>query len=76
MQTALVAGGAGFIGSHLCKDLLEKGYKVIAIDNYITGDAKNVEALKSNPNFSLIEKNIIEKLDSSEFGKIDFIFHL
>ncbi len=76
MQTALVAGGAGFIGSHLCKDLLEKGYKVIAVDNYITGDAKNVEALKANPNFSLIEKNIIENIDPNEFGKIDFIFHL
>jgi len=76
MQTALVAGGAGFIGSHLCKDLLDKGYKVIALDNYITGDAKNVETLKTNPNFSLVEKNIIDKIDPNEFGKIDFIFHL
>jgi nucleoside-diphosphate-sugar epimerase len=38
MQTALIAGGAGFIGSHLCKSLLAKDFKVICVDNLITGD--------------------------------------
>ena len=76
MQTALVAGGAGFIGSHLCKSLLNDGYKVICVDNFITGDSKNVESLKTNANFFLLEKNIIEDIDFENSGKIDYVFHL
>lgn len=76
MQTALVAGGAGFIGSQLCKSLLNDGYKVICVDNFITGDSKNVESLKTNANFFLVEKNIIEDIDFENLGKIDYIFHL
>jgi nucleoside-diphosphate-sugar epimerase len=75
MNTVLVAGGAGFIGSHLCKALLSEKYKVICVDNYITGDRSNVKDLESNENFVLVEKDIIKGLDQ-DLGKIDFIFHL
>ena len=54
MKTCLVTGGAGFLGSHLCTFLLEKGYRVIALDNCITGNTENIAHLKNNPNFSFI----------------------
>lgn len=76
MLTALVAGGAGFIGSHLCKNLLDNNYKVICIDNFLTGDKGNVESLLENPNFKLVEHDITKPLDNIEFGSLDFIFHL
>ena len=54
----LVAGGAGFIGSHLCDSLLTRGDHVVAIDNMVTGRRSNVEHLVGNPHFSLIEHDI------------------
>lgn len=74
MQTALVAGGAGFIGSHLCKKLLQEGLKVICVDNFVSSSKKNIHILKENSNFSLIEHNIINPLP--ERLKADFVFHL
>ena len=76
MQTALIAGGAGFIGSHLCERLLTENIKVICVDNFITGDKYNIEKYSSNSSFIFIEKDIssIEKEDIEE--EIDFIFHL
>jgi dTDP-glucose 4,6-dehydratase len=62
VKTALVAGGAGFIGSFLCENLLEKGYRVYAIDNLVTGKRANIEHLLLNPAFSWIEHNIINPL--------------
>lgn len=76
MQTALVAGGAGFIGSNLCKNLLDNNYKVICIDNFLTSDKSNIESLLDNSNFKLIEHDVVKLLNDIEFGKIDFIFHL
>ncbi len=58
MKTVMVTGGAGFIGSHLCRFLLEKGYRVIAVDNFLTGDRKNVADIAGNENFSLIEHDM------------------
>ncbi len=55
MKTCLVTGGAGFLGSHLCAFLLEKGYRVICVDNCITGNKDNITHLKNNLNFSFIE---------------------
>ncbi len=72
-KTALVTGGAGFIGGHLCKYLLKKEYRVICIDNLITGTLKNIEDIKSG-DFEYINHNIIDFIDISE--KIDLIFHL
>ncbi|MBK9293049.1 MAG: SDR family oxidoreductase [Oligoflexia bacterium] len=62
MKTALVAGGAGFIGSHLCEYLLKKNYKVFAIDCLVTGARKNIQHLIDNPNFSWIEHDITAPL--------------
>lgn len=78
MKSCLVTGGAGFIGSHLCKSLLENGYKVVCADNFATGSKKNINDLTKDPNFQLIEVDIsirssLEELSGLEF---DYIFHL
>lgn len=75
MQSVLVAGGAGFIGSHLCLSLLEDGYRVTCLDNFITGDKENIKNLFSNDNFSLIEEDIIN-LDLELIPEVDYVFHL
>ena len=58
MKRILVTGGAGFIGSHLCKRLVEEGNEVICLDNYFTGSKKNVKNLLDYDNFELIRKLI------------------
>lgn len=72
-QTAVVTGGAGFVGSHLCERLLADGLKVIALDNYVTGEARNVAHLTSQPGFQLLEQDVSEpyKID----GDVAFVFH-
>ena len=74
MPTILVTGGAGFIGSHLCKKLLESGDKVICLDNFFTGSKKNIKHLLADNNFLLIEHDIIEPYFTQE--KIDQIYNL
>ena len=74
MQTVLVAGGAGFIGSNLCRILLDKGYKVICVDNLITGERENISDLLQNENFSFKEINVSKDFSIEE--KVDFVFHL
>ncbi len=74
MQTVLVAGGGGFIGSHLCKSLLSDNFKVICVDNFVTSNKRNVEELLPDKNFRLIEQDITKSFEPGE--KIDFIFHL
>jgi nucleoside-diphosphate-sugar epimerase len=63
-KTILIAGGAGFLGSHLSDAYLAKGYKVIAVDNLSTGAIKNIEHLKSNPDFLFVEHDICAPLPS------------
>lgn len=63
MKKVLVSGGAGFIGSHLCEKLLQKGYFVVCLDNLFTGSKKNIKTLLENENFRFIEQDIIEPLD-------------
>jgi dTDP-glucose 4,6-dehydratase len=75
-KTALVAGGAGFIGSYLCEKLLKKNFKVICLDNLITGSRKNVDLLSSDQNFVFIEKDVSQVEKDFTPEKIDFIFHL
>lgn len=76
MQTALVAGGAGFIGSHLCKKLLNDNFRVICVDNFITGEESNIKDFSSDPNFEFINKDVTKIDKDFEAKKIDLIFHL
>ena len=69
---ALVAGGAGFIGSHFCGALLERGWSVVALDNLVTGDRGNVEHLRGD--FDLVEADVSRALP--ELGRFDAVFHL
>jgi len=57
-KTILVSGGAGFIGSHLCRRLLNENYKVICLDNLFTGTLKNIEELENNNNFEFVNHDI------------------
>lgn len=70
---ALVTGGAGFLGSHLCDLLLANGYEVLCVDNLITGNAQNIAHIKSDK-FSYIKHDVTKPLYLDE--KIDFLFHL
>ncbi|MEY8222097.1 UDP-glucuronic acid decarboxylase family protein [Enterocloster aldenensis] len=63
MKKILVTGGAGFLGSNLCKKLLNEGNKVVAIDNLYTGRLENLQPLMSNPLFQFIEHDIITPLE-------------
>lgn len=71
---ALVTGGAGFIGSHLCDRLLEKGHEVVALDNLLTGSTDNIAHLAGREDFKFINHDVTEYIYLP--GKIDFIFHL
>lgn len=61
-ERVLVAGGAGFIGSHLCRRLIEQGHEVICLDNFQTGRASNVDPLSGYPNFSVRRHDVIDPL--------------
>lgn len=63
MKRILITGGAGFIGSHLCKRLLDEGNQVICLDNFFTGSHKNVEQLLDNKHFKLVEHDVVEPYD-------------
>ncbi|MFH1832569.1 MAG: UDP-glucuronic acid decarboxylase family protein [Candidatus Levyibacteriota bacterium] len=78
MRVILVAGGAGFIGSQLCKELLSQENKVICVDNLITSDKKNIEELLGNLNFEFIQKDItkLDYLSKITRKNLDYIFHL
>jgi len=78
MEYAVVAGGAGFIGSHLCKRLLSKNIFTICVDNLLTGREENLDVLNRDNNFVFINQDISKNLDTifSQFEKIDYIFHL
>jgi dTDP-glucose 4,6-dehydratase len=73
MKTAVVTGGAGFLGSHLTDRLLGEGYRVIGVDNFITGNKANLDHLKTNPHYSFIEQDVSKYIDIP--GEIHLIFH-
>jgi len=73
MKTVLITGGAGFLGSHLCDRFLKEGYKVISMDNLITGSLANISHLEKNPDFKFINHNVSEHIDLT--GDIDLILH-
>ncbi len=70
----LVAGGAGFIGSHLCERLLDEGAEVICVDNLLTGRRANIAGLLHSPAFTFVEHDVIEKLPV--LPPVDRIYHL
>jgi len=71
-KRAVVTGGAGFLGSHLCDALLGEGWNVVVVDNLLTGRRTNLAHLKSDSRFELIERDICEPFD---VGRFDYIFH-
>ena len=87
-KTILVTGGAGFIGSHLCRALLRRGDAVICLDNYRTGTAGHVADLADDPSFALVEADVTEPFGDAALAaaakvaqiaaepKIDEIYHL
>jgi len=72
-KNVVVTGGAGFIGSHLCERLLKEGYRVICLDNFITGKKSNIRHLLKEKDFSFIEHNVTKFINVA--GKIDFVLH-
>ena len=78
MTTVLVAGGAGFIGSHVVEKLLAKSYRVICVDNLISGSKENVQPLLENEHFTFIEADIIDSkiISHPQLSGVNYIFHL
>ena len=73
----LVTGGAGFIGSHLCERLISDGHNVAVIDNFSTGRAANLESIRSEKKFKLIESSILDPVTLNPLVEAsDYVFHL
>jgi dTDP-glucose 4,6-dehydratase len=70
----LISGAAGFIGSHICDRLIEKGHEVLGVDNLITGHTENITHLSSDPHFRFIEHDVCVPMEIP--GPIDRVFHL
>ncbi|HET9768987.1 MAG TPA: UDP-glucuronic acid decarboxylase family protein [Thermoanaerobaculia bacterium] len=73
MTTAVVTGGAGFLGSHLCERLLAEGHRVICVDNLLTGRRSNIAALLADPRFRFIHHDISKPLHVDE--PVDRVLH-
>lgn len=73
-ESAIVTGGAGFIGSHLCDALIQKGFSVICVDNLSTGSKGNIQHLLEHPHFLYLEYDVCKPLPSTVIA--DYIFHL
>jgi dTDP-glucose 4,6-dehydratase len=73
MKRVLITGAAGFLGSHLCDRFIKEGYSVIAMDNLITGDLKNIEHLSDNDNFEFVNHDVSEHITVD--GDLDYILH-
>jgi UDP-glucuronate decarboxylase len=72
MKTAIVTGGAGFIGSHLVEALLARGHTVLCLDNFFTGSKKNILPFVDNPNFELIRHDVVVPI----LLEADVVYHL
>lgn len=72
-KTVLITGGAGFLGSHLCDWFIDRGYKVIAVDNLITGSKKNIAHLSKNKKFKFIKHDISTPLAVA--GPVHYVMH-
>ena len=74
MSTAVVTGGAGFLGSHLCDHLLAEGHRVVCVDNLDTGSLQNIEHIKNGADFVFVNQDLTEPFFIDE--PVDFVFHL
>jgi dTDP-glucose 4,6-dehydratase len=74
VSTCLVTGGAGFLGSHLCDELLARGHRVICVDNLETGSLANIEHIRDSDRFVFLHIDIIEPYQIDE--PVDFVYHL
>jgi dTDP-glucose 4,6-dehydratase len=74
----VISGAAGFIGSHLCDRLIEAGHQIVALDNLITGQLKNIQHLLSHKNFAYVEFDVCRPLHLPEIesAPVDRVFHL
>jgi dTDP-glucose 4,6-dehydratase len=70
---ALVTGGAGFVGSHLCERLLAEGYRVLCVDNLLTGSLENIAHLRDNPDFEYVEHDVTTYINCP--GELDEVYH-
>jgi dTDP-glucose 4,6-dehydratase len=68
----VVTGGAGFLGSHLCDALLGDGHQVVAVDNLLTGNLRNLEHLRNEPRFEFLQRDICQPFDC---GRVDYVFN-
>src|SRR6266704_4621835 len=73
MPRAVVSGGAGFIGSHLCEALLNKGIRVLSLDNFITGSPANLSFLEAKPDFEFRQANVNERIEVE--GDVLYVLH-
>ena len=73
VPTTLITGGAGFLGSHLCERFIEKGHRVICMDNFITGNPDNIAHLIGHARFRLIEHDVTEFVYVE--GPVDYVLH-
>ena len=73
MKRILITGGAGFLGSHLCDRFIKEGYEVIAMDNLITGDMKNIEHLMPLENFHFYHHDVSKYIHIP--GDLDYVLH-
>jgi len=72
-KTILITGGAGFLGSHLCDLFLARDFKVVAVDNFLTGSERNIAHLSREPRFSLIRQDVSKHIDFSD--AVDYVLH-
>ncbi len=73
MKRAVITGGAGFLGSHLCERLLAEGYRVVCVDNLITGRTENIEHLLARPDFEFLHHDVSKPFEIE--GPVDAVLH-
>jgi dTDP-glucose 4,6-dehydratase len=73
-RRALITGGAGFLGSHLCDRLIREGWSVVCVDSLLTGDGGNLEALRNHARFTYVQRDVTEPVDVD--GSFDAVLHL